>query len=157
MFCRGTEVKLDEEWLQSLMVDRFEGVELVDLEEAGNRAHRIVRLYIDCPDGVTHELCARVSELVGAALDETDYAEGPYSLEVSSPGIERVLRKPAHFEAQVGQKVYVKTFAPVGGQKVWQGVLREVHGDSVVVVDGAREAEIGLGNVAKAHLVFEFK
>ena len=150
-------MKLSEEWLQSLMVDHIAGVELVDLEEAGNRAHRIVRLFIDYPGGVTHELCIRVSEVVGAALDETDYAEGPYSLEVSSPGIERVLKKPAHFEAHVGQKVYVKTFAPVEGQKVWQGVLREMRGDSVVVVDGAHEAEIGLGNVAKAHLVFEFK
>jgi ribosome maturation factor RimP len=150
-------VKLSEEWLQSLMVDQIAGVELVDLEEAGNRAHRIVRLFIDYPGGVTHELCSRVSEAVGAALDEADNAEGPYSLEVSSPGIERVLKKPAHFEAHVGQMVYVKTFAPVGGQKVWQGVLREMRGDSVVVVDGAHEAEIGLGNVAKAHLVFEFK
>jgi ribosome maturation factor RimP len=153
LFCRGTEVKLNEEWLQSLMVGRIEGVEL---EEAGNRAHRVVRLYVDYPGGVTHDVCALVSEAVGAALDETDYAEGPYSLEVSSPGIERVLKKPAHFAAHVGQKVYVKTFAPVGGQKVWQGVLREVRGDAVVVVDGAHEAEIGLGNVAKAHLVFEF-
>lgn len=150
-------MKLSEEWLQGLMVGRIEGVELVDLEEAGNRAHRTVRLYIDYPGGVTHDLCSRVSEVVGAALDETDYAEGPYLLEVSSPGIERVLKKPAHFEAHVGQKVYVKTFTPVGGQKVWRGVLREMRGESVVVVDGAHEAEIGLGNVAKAHLVFEFK
>ena len=150
-------MKLNEEWLQSVILHQIEGVELVDLEEAGNRAHRIVRLYIDHPGGVTHDLCSRVSEVVGAALDETDYAEGPYSLEVSSPGIERVLKKQAHFEAQVGQKVYVKTFAPVEGQKVWQGILREVRGDSVIVDDGAHEAEIGLGNVAKAHLVFEFK
>ena len=122
-------MKLNEEWLQSLMVGQIEGVELVDLEEAGNRAHRVVRLYIDYPGGVTHDLCSRVSEVVGTALDEADFAEGPYSLEVSSPGIERVLKKPAHFEAHVGQKVYVKTFTPVGGQKVWQGVLREMRGE----------------------------
>jgi ribosome maturation factor RimP len=149
-------VKLSEEWVQAVIAHQLEGIEVVDLEEAGSRIHRIIRLYVDRPGGVTHEVCARVSEVVGQALDQIDYADGPYSLEVSSPGIERVLKKREHFEAQLGNKVYVKTFAPVGGRKVWQGILREVRGDGIVVVDGAHEAEIGLANVAKAHLVFEF-
>jgi ribosome maturation factor RimP len=150
-------VKLTEQWVEEQMAGQVEDVEVVDLEETGSRAHRIVRLFIDCPGGVTHELCARVSEVVGAALDEAGYAEGPYSLEVSSPGLERVLKKRAHFEAQVGREVYVKTFAPVAGHKVWRGILREVREHSVVVVEDKIEAEIELSNVARAHLIFAFE
>ena len=78
---------------------------------------------------MTHDLCARVSAAVGRALDEVDAFEGAYTLEVSSPGIERPLRKRSHFEAQVGKKVYVKTSQPVEGSKVWQGILLEVVED----------------------------
>ena len=68
--------------------------------------------------------------------------DGSYTLEVSSPGLERPLTKRSHFEAQVGKKVYVKTRLPVEGSKVWQGVLREVRDEEIVVEDGgARGAD----------------
>jgi ribosome maturation factor RimP len=149
-------VVLTEEWFQRVIDQDVEGVELVLLEEAGNRRQKILRLYIDHAGGVTHELCARVSTAVGLALDEVDAFEGAYTLEVSSPGIERPLRKRSHFEAQVGKKVYVKTSAPVEGSKVWQGILHEVTENSVVVEEAGRVARIPLEEITSAHLIFEF-
>jgi ribosome maturation factor RimP len=149
-------VALTEEWFQQVIDREVEDVELVLLEEAGSRRLKILRLYIDSPAGVTHDLCARVSVAVGHALDEVDAYEGAYTLEVSSPGIERPLRKRSHFEAQVGKKVYVKTRLPVEGSKVWQGILIEVTEDSVLVEEAGREARIPLEEITGAHLIYEF-
>jgi ribosome maturation factor RimP len=145
-----------EEWYQQVIDREVDDVELVLLEEAGNRRNKIVRLFIDHPGGVNHDLCARVSAAVGTALDEVDAFEGAYSLEVSSPGIERPLRKRSHFEAQIGKKVYVKTLEPVEGSKVWQGILLEVLDDAVVVQEAGREARIPLDEITTAHLLYEF-
>ncbi|MCZ7661895.1 MAG: ribosome maturation factor RimP [Thermoleophilia bacterium] len=150
-------MKLTETWVQEVVDDQLENVEIVDVEEAGSRRHRVVRIYVDHPGGVSHEVCARVSTAVGAALDEQGFADGPYTLEVSSPGLERPLKKPEHFRAQVGKKVSVKTFAPIDGQKVWRGILAEVGEDSLVVVDAGRRVVIRLSDIAKANLVFEFE
>lgn len=150
-------MKLTETWVQDVVDRELDLVEVVDLEDVGNRRHRVVRIYVDHPEGVTHELCARVSTLVGAALDEAGFAEGPYTLEVSSPGLERRLKKRAHFEAHMGRKVCIKTFVPVEGRKLWRGVLCEVGEDHVVVADGGQRAVIRLSDIAKANLVFEFE
>jgi len=149
-------VELTEAWIQQVIDSEIEDVELVTLEEAGSRRQKIVRLYIDRPDGVTHDLCARVSGAVGRALDKADAFEGAYTLEVSSPGIERPLRKRSHFEAQLGKKVYVKTRVPIEGSKIWQGVLLEVGPDEIVVQEAGREARIPLGEIGSAHLIYEF-
>jgi ribosome maturation factor RimP len=150
-------VALTEEWFQQVIDREVEDVELVLLEEAGNRRLKILRLYIDHPGGVNHDLCARVSAAVGRALDEVDAFEGAYTLEVSSPGIERPLKKRSHFEAQIGKKVYIKTRLPVEGSKVWQGILREVTEDSVVVEEAGRSARIPLEEITGAHLMYEFQ
>jgi ribosome maturation factor RimP len=147
---------LSESWLQQVIDRGVEGVELVMLEQAGGNKQRVVRLYIDHAAGVTHELCGRVSEVVGMALDEEGTFNGPYLLEVSSPGLERPLRKREHFESQVGKKVYVKTRVPVEGAKVWQGRLVEVTPETVVIEDGAKQARIQLSDISSAHLIFEF-
>lgn len=148
--------KLTEEWVQQILDGRFGDVELVTLEEAGSRRHRVVRLYVDHPAGVGHDLLAAVSTAVGSAFDDAGVPEGPYTLEVSSPGIERPLTKPAHFVAQKGNKVYVKTKEPVDGQKVWQGVLEQTDESGFTVSDAGRKARIVYDNVSKAHLVFDF-
>jgi ribosome maturation factor RimP len=152
----GEVVALSEAWIQDVIDREVEGVELVVLEEVGNRRQKIIRLFVDHPGGVTHELCSRVSTAVGAALDEADMFEGAYTLEVSSPGLERPLRKRSHFEAQVGKKVYVKTRVPIEGAKVWQGTLLEVSEAGLLVNDTGREARIPLEEISSAHLIYEF-
>ena len=149
-------VELSEAWFQQIIDQEVEGVELVLLEEAGSRRQKILRLYIDHPEGVTHELCARVSTAVERVLDETNAIGGSYMLEVSSPGLERLLRRRSHFEAQLGKTIYVKTKTPIEGSKVWQGTLREVGQDEIVVEEHGRVARIPLGDVASAHLKYEF-
>jgi ribosome maturation factor RimP len=146
-----------DEWLQQIIDQEVGGVEVVLLEQVGNARQRTVRLFVDHPEGVTHDLCGRVSEAVGKALDEVDAYGGPYTLEVSSPGLERPLRKLSHFEVQVGKKVYVKTRVPVEGSKVWQGTLLEVAGDEVVVEEAGRQARIPFDEISGAHLIYEFK
>lgn len=154
---RYEAVALSEAWVQQLLDREVGGVELVLLEEVGGRRQKVVRLYVDHPGGVTHELCSRVSYVVGQALDEADMIEGAYTLEVSSPGLERPLRKRSHFEAQVGQRVYVKTRTLVEGAKVRQGTLLEVKEDAIVVEDAGRGVRIPLGEISNAHLIYEFK
>jgi len=156
LFSSREIVEFTEAWVQQVIDREIEDVELVILEEAGSRRQKILRLYIDHSAGVTHDLCARVSGVVGRALDEADAFEGAYSLEVSSPGIERPLRKRSHFEAQLGKRIYVKTRVPVEGSKIWQGTLLEVGTDEIVVQEAGREARIPLGEVASAHLIYEF-
>ena len=148
---------LTETWLQEVIGRAVEGVELVMLEQAGGKGSRVVRVYIDHEGGVTHELCGRVSEAVGKALDEEAGLGGPYTLEVSSPGLERPLRKREHFESQVGKKVHVKTRVPVDGAKVWRGVLVEVLPEEVVVEDEKRRVRISLNDITAAHLIYEFE
>jgi ribosome maturation factor RimP len=149
-------VELSEAWFQQVIDQEVEGAELVLFEEAGSRRRRILRLYVDHPSGVTHDLCARISGAVGRALDEADVLDGAYVLEVSSPGLERPLRRPSHFEAQLGRKVYVKTRVPIEGRKVWQGVLLEIGADGIVVEDAAGGTRIPFSEVASAHLIYEF-
>jgi ribosome maturation factor RimP len=150
-------VELTEAWFQEV-IDREVGeVELVMAQVAGSRRQKIVRLFIDHPGGVTHDLCAQVSAVVGQALDEGEAVDGSYTLEVSSPGIERPLRKRSHFEAQVGKTVYVKTRVPIQGRKVWQGILREVGTDEIDIEEAGEAARIPLGEITDAHLKYEFR
>ena len=137
-----------------------EGFELVDVEVVGSGPSTILRLFIDKPGGVTLDDCAFVSEGVDAVLDVEDPFETSYNLEVSSPGLDRPLRKRSDFERYTGRKVKVKTYGPIegaGARKVFPGVLKGLRGESVVIdVDGT-EFEVPLESVAKANLEWEMK
>lgn len=153
----GHMMKLNETWVQEVIDQNVESVELVALEDSGNRRQRVLRLFIDHPQGVSHELCANVSSFVGSAIDEVGSIDGPYTLEVSSPGLERPLTKPAHFRAQLGKKVEVRTRVAVEGRSVWRGTLREVREGEIEIADGGRPVVIALSGIATAHLVYEFE
>lgn len=138
-----------------------EGLELVDLEYVREREGWVLRLFIDKPGGrVGLDECSQVSRAVDPVLDVEDFIPQEYSLEVSSPGVDRPLRKPAHFERVKGQKVKVKTFGPLGeppGRKNFSGLLAEVHPDGITVeVEGAGAFRIPYKDIAKANLEFEF-
>lgn len=137
-----------------------EGYELVEVEIIGAGPGTIVRLYIDKPGGVTLDDCALVSEAVDPMLDVEDPIETAYTLEVSSPGLDRPLRKPEDFVRFTGRKVKVKTYGPIpqaGNRKVFVGILGGLVEEAVQVeVDGTAYA-IPRSDVAKANLVFEFE
>src|SRR6478736_515177 len=101
------------------------GLEVVDVQLLGGGGTRMLRIFIDKPEGVTHADCERISQDVGTILDVEDVIPGGrYTLEVSSPGVERKLTKPADYERFKGQKAKIVTREPVEDQKHWEGILR---------------------------------
>ena len=112
------------------------GLELVDIEYLREGPNWIVRVFIDKPGGVNLDDCSALSHALGPALDVDDVVGTAYSLEVSSPGLERPLKKPKDFERFAGKRVKIKTFAPLpsttgAGQKNFQGVLLGIKDDRV--------------------------
>ena len=115
------------------------GYELVDLEHTSGRGSAVVRLFIDCPEGVGLADCERVSREVAALLDVEDPIPTAYTLEVSSPGFDRVLRTPAHFARFVGSRVAVELTAPREGRRRYTGTLLSADDSGIALeVDGQR-------------------
>src|SRR5258708_11506171 len=100
-----------------------EGIELVHWETVGPRNHFVLRIFIDKPGGVNLGDCERVSNQVGTVLDVEDLIPNAYTLEVSSPGIERGLYKPADFGRFAGSRVRIRTALPINGQRNFKGKL----------------------------------
>jgi ribosome maturation factor RimP len=129
-----------------------EGIELVDVEYKFEEGRWVLRLFIDTPDGVTLADCELVSRQVGALLDIKDPIERRYVLEVSSPGINRVLRKERDFQQFGGSPVWIRTRRKLTGRRNFRGILKGIENSAIVLeIDGAR-VEIELQNVEKANL-----
>lgn len=128
------------------------GYELVHLELMGREKSRVLRLYIDAPGGVTLDDCVFISRQVSSLLDVEDPIEGNYSLEVSSPGIERPLAKKEHFEQAVGERIEVTTLAKCDGRRKILGQLLTVADHALEVdVEGAT-IKIDMNNIRRARL-----
>jgi ribosome maturation factor RimP len=112
-----------------------QGLELVHAEVAGPEGKPILRIFIDSPEGVTHENCSEVSLHVGTTLDVEDFIHSPYTLEVSSPGLERGLYKRADYERFTGRQAKVKTRIAINGQRNFRGRIEGLEGDQVVFED----------------------
>jgi ribosome maturation factor RimP len=149
-------------------VAQSSGLEVVDLELQGGGKARMLRVYIDKPGGVTHEDCANFSREAGTIFDVEDAVPGgSYTLEVSSPGLDRKLTKADDFERFVGSRVKVMTREPVNGNRHFEGRLRAFQDSRLWIevvgkkskkhapVEPGSEVEIDLGNVEKANLVPE--
>ncbi len=129
-----------------------DGVELVELEFKVEGGRRVLRLYIDTPGGVTLDDCERVSRQVSALLDVEDPIEQSYTLEVSSPGINRVLRKEKDFNLFAGSPIWLRTLAKVKGRRTFRGILKGMENSRIVMeIDGQR-VEISPGDIEKARL-----
>jgi ribosome maturation factor RimP len=135
-----------------------QGIEIVEIELLGAGKQRVLRIFIDRPDGVSHADCEFVSQKVGEALDAADLIPGEnYTLEVSSPGVERKLTKPVDFQRFAGQKAKIVMREAVEDQKFWEGVLRGVEGDAVVIEPAeGRSVHIPLAIIKRANLKFEW-
>ena len=137
-----------------------EGLELVDVEYVREREGWVLRLFIDKEGGgVGLDDCTRASRAVDTAMEVEELIPHEYHLEVSSPGLNRPLTRPGHFQKAVGKRVKVKTYGPLGDppRKNFTGTLTSADADWVVVsVEGAGDFKIALKDVAKANLEFEF-
>ena len=136
------------------------GCELVELEFHPHRGGGLLRIYIDRTGGATEQVtvedCEAVSRRVSATLDVADPIAGEYTLEVSSPGLDRPLRTRAHFERFAGSRVRVESFVPRAGRRRWTGRLVRVGEAGVELeVDGAPVA-LALDEIKTARLVPEF-
>lgn len=134
------------------------GIEIVEIQLRGAGKARLLRVYIDKPEGVTHGDCELISERLGALLDAEDAVldEG-YTLEVSSPGVERKLSKPRDFERVVGQKIRLTLREAIDGQQRFEGKLTGFAGD-VLELEIAPEHTLRIPReqVQKANLKFEW-
>jgi ribosome maturation factor RimP len=137
-------------------VAQSEGIELVEVELKGGGAHQFVRISIDKPEGVSHADCELVSQQVGTILDVEDVVPGHYTLEVSSPGVERKLLKPRDYERFVGKKVRIQLSEPVENQRSWEGILAGFENGQVSLDTSGKTIRFGLNQVQKANLKFEW-
>src|SRR5215470_12804919 len=128
------------------------GYELVELEYAAGRAQAVVRIFIDRPAGVTVDDCERVSREVAALLDVNDPIPTAYTLEVSSPGFDRLLRTPAHFERFVGSRVLVELKAPRAGRRRYTGMLQAADARGIELEVDKQKVEIPFDEIGKARL-----
>ena len=129
------------------------GLELVHAEVAGPENKPIVRIFIDKPDGVTHQDCAEVSHHLGTILDVEDFIHSSYTLEVSSPGLNRGLYKRADYERFAGSHAKIKTHRPIGGQRNFRGRLIGIDGEEVVFEDKTSgRIRVPLDSIVKANI-----
>lgn len=129
-----------------------EGVEIVTVEIVGAKKAPTIRVFIDTPDGVGFDELASAQAWINAIMDELDPFPGAYSLEVSSPGIDRPLRTLEHFARFAGQTAVVKTSRPLDGRSSFSGAIVSAEGDEVVLdVDGEHVA-IPFDGIKRAHL-----
>jgi ribosome maturation factor RimP len=133
------------------------GLELVGIEFSPNAGGSLLRVYIDEGErGVTIDDCERASREISALLDVNDPVAGRYTLEVSSPGLERPLFTPAHFERFLGEQVKVSVNLPLEGRRRFQGRIDAVDGERVTIDQDGRPVEIAHANIAKARLVPDY-
>ena len=129
------------------------GKELLGVEfiSAGNNS--VLRLFIDHENGINVDDCAEVSRQVGAILDVEDPISSEYSLEVSSPGVDRPLFELAHFQAVVSETINVRLSMPLNGRRKFKGTLVAIENDSLIVEVDGMDYELVINNVDKANLV----
>jgi ribosome maturation factor RimP len=145
------------------------GFELIDIEFAREGRGGVLRIYIDrCADGdhrasgehraggdqamITVDDCAAASHAVSRVLEIEDPIKGHYTLEVSSPGFDRILRKRAHFERFIGERIFAELKVPIEGRRRFVGVLKSVVGEAIVVEVDGQAHELPLERIQKARL-----
>ena len=129
-----------------------QGYELVEIEFVPGAGGGTLRIYIDSPEGIDVEDCGDVSHLVSELLDADDPFPGAYSLEVSSPGLDRVLRTAAHFASFVGERVKVELKVARDGRKRYTGILRRADGESIDLEVDNFSVSIKFAEIGKARL-----
>ena len=127
--------------------------ELVDMIFTHEHGQWVLRFYLDKAGGITLEGCATISEHLGRNLDATDIIQQAYTLEVSSPGINRPLKKEADYQRFIGERVDVTLFAPLNGRRHFKGRLQSVNSGVVIVQEAPQQSfALPLAEVAKAKL-----
>lgn len=133
------------------------GFSLWDVEYVKEGGNWYLRAYIDKPDGIGVNDCEVVSRELSDILDEEDYIEGSYILEVSSPGLGRPLKKDRDFERSMGEEVEIRTYRMIDRTKEFRGILKAYDKDSVTIeMEDSREKTFEKSEIALVRLAFDF-
>jgi ribosome maturation factor RimP len=130
--------------------------ELVDTEYLRERGRWVLRIFIDKEGGVTLGDCVAVNREIGDLIDVKDIIPHQYVLEVSSPGVNRPLKKEKDFATAIGRKIKVKTNVPVGERKNFSGYLEDLRGDTLSLLIDGELLSIPLKDIRKANIIYEF-
>ncbi|MBE6749592.1 MAG: ribosome maturation factor RimP [Ruminococcaceae bacterium] len=128
-----------------------QGVELWDVRFLKEGASWYLRVFIDKSEGITIDDCTNVSHAIDPIIDEADPIDKAYYLEVCSPGLERELTRPFHYEKVVGQKVRVKLYKAIDGKKEFTGLL-ELKNEGIILKTEEAELELSYKDISKANL-----
>ena len=149
-----TAQRIDQLWELLEPVVLAEGLELVEVEYRRESHGMVLRLFIDQEGGVSVNDCAKVSHVVGDLLDVSDLIASHYHLEVSSPGLDRVLRKAEHFQKQIGNIIEVRTTMPIEKRRKFKGILVDTRPEGITVNCEGQLFEIPLALVERARLCY---
>jgi ribosome maturation factor RimP len=140
-------------WEIATQIADGQGMELVDVElrHEGSRGGRVLRLYLDKEGGPNIDELGRVSRELSELLDAQDIVEGSYTLEVSSPGINRPLKKPEHFRRFTGKRVRIRTRDMIEGRRSFLGTLSEVTGERIKIEVEGKQYEIPFSTIEKSN------
>lgn len=134
------------------------GFELVDVEYVKEGSTWYLRAYIDKPGGITVDDCEKVSRRLSDLLDEKDYIDEAYILEVSSPGLGRPLKKDKDFARSIGEEVEIRTFRPIRHQKEFTGILKAYDKEKIIIeVEEQEQMEFERSQIALIRLAFDFQ
>ncbi|MFQ5455673.1 MAG: ribosome maturation factor RimP [Nitrospirota bacterium] len=132
------------------------GLELIEIDYRGDRKKGIVRVYIDKENGVNIDECAKASRLISQGLDVGDHIYHSYVLEVSSPGLDRSLKKPFEYIKYKGRKVKIRTCTPVNNQNFFSGIIGELKNKRVeLIIEKGENVYIALEDISVAKLEIE--
>jgi len=132
------------------------GLELWEVTFRKEAGRTVLRVTVDRDGGIDVDTISEMSERLSRRLDLEDFGRGRYQLEVSSPGLERPLRQPRHFQRSLGEQVKVKTVEPVAGSKIHVGALVSADAEAIVIATDGGELRVPYPNVASARTVFEW-
>ena len=137
------------------------GFEFVELATTREHGRKVLRVVVDRPGGVDLDALSQLSATVSRHLDQEGYEDGPYGLEVSSPGIERPLKRPEHFARSVGEQVKVKTTAPMAGSRTHTGTLVSADEDAIAIAtadgdEGTGDLRVPYADIVSARTVVDW-
>lgn len=147
-----------ESQAEALLLPIVEGLgfELVDVEYVKEGGSWYLRAYVDKEGGITIDDCEAVSRAFSEKLDEKDFIEEAYIMEVSSPGLGRPLKKEKDFVRSLGKEVEIRTFRPINHEKEFYGVLSAYDADSVTIASGDGSQTFDRKEIALIRLAFDF-
>lgn len=147
-----------EEKIESLVTKPINnlGYDVYDVQYVKEGKDYYLRIFIDKPDGIDLNDCEKVNNEINNLLDEADYIKDQYFLEISSPGIERILRKDKHLKDNIGKMVEVKLFKPINKQKTIEGILNNFDNDFILLKTNDDEIQISRKDISVIKTIYEW-